>query len=54
MSYTNEQLEAIADALRSAGFVFDDSFDNDKFAIVADCVLEAFGLEVPEINKALQ
>ena len=48
MSYTEEQLERVADHLRSAGFEFDDTWDSDKFALVADCVLEALELELPE------
>lgn len=48
MSYTEDQLELIADHLRSAGFDFDDSWDYDKFALVADCVLEALNIELPE------
>ncbi len=49
MSYTEEQIECIADHLRSAGFEFDSfHWNNDKFALVADCVSEALGLELPE------
>ena len=48
MSYTEEQIENIAYHLRSVGFEFDDTWDNDKFALVATCVLEALGLELPE------
>jgi len=48
MSYTEGQIEAISDHLRSAGFEFDDSWDSDKFALVADCVLEALNIELLE------
>lgn len=48
MNYTEEQMEAVADCLRSAGFVLDEDWNNDKFALLADCVLKALGLELPE------
>ena len=47
MSLTYEQIEAIADHMRSAGF--DPSeLDNDQLALLAACVLEALGIELPE------
>mgnify|MGYP000877137618 CR=1 FL=1 len=48
MDYTEEQLERIYDKLRSAGFVFDEQWNNDHFARIADCVLEALEIELPE------
>lgn len=48
MDYSEEQIEAIADKLRAAGFEFDSfHWGNDQFALVSDCVLEALGLELP-------
>lgn len=45
MSLTYEQIEAIADHLRSAGF--DPSgMDNDQIALLASCVLEALGIDI--------
>jgi len=43
MSLTYEQIEAIADHMRSAGF--DPSeLSNDQIAMLAACILEALGL----------
>lgn len=45
MSLTYEQIEAISDHLRSAGF--DPSeMDNDQIALLASCVLEALGIDI--------
>lgn len=46
MSLTYEQIEAIADHMRSAGFD-PAELDNDQIALLAACVLEALGVEIP-------
>lgn len=46
MSLTYEQIEAIADHMRSAGFD-PAEMDNDQIALLAACVLEALGVEIP-------
>lgn len=46
MSLTYEQIEAIADHMRSAGFD-PAELDNDEIAMLAACVLEALGIEIP-------
>lgn len=45
MSLTYEQIEAIADHLRSAGFDPSD-MDNDQIALLAACVLEALRIDI--------
>ena len=44
MSLTYEQIEAIADHMRSAGFDLSE-IDNDQIAMLAQCVLEALEIE---------
>lgn len=45
MSFTYEQIEAIADHMRSAGF--DPSeMDNEQIGLLASCVLEALGVDI--------
>ncbi len=45
MSLTYEQIEAIADHMRSAGF--DPSeMDNDQIGLLACCILEALGIDI--------
>lgn len=44
MSFTYEQIERIADQLRSAGFDPSD-MDNDQIGLLAACVLEALEFE---------
>ena len=46
MSLTYEQIEAIADHMRSAGFD-PAELDNDQIALLAECVLDALGIELP-------
>ena len=45
MSFTYEQIESIADYMRSAGFDPSD-MDNDQIALLASCVLEALGIDI--------
>lgn len=47
MSLTYEQIEAIADGLRSLGFDVSD-LDNDQIAMIAQCVLDALEIEISE------
>lgn len=44
MSLTYEQIEAIADHMRLAGFD-PEELDGDQIALLAACVLEALGIE---------
>ena len=45
MSFTYEQIEAIADHMRMAGF--DPSeMDNEQIGLLASCVLEALGVDI--------
>lgn len=45
MSFTYEQIEAIADHMRLARFDLED-VDNDQIALLAACVLEALGIDI--------
>lgn len=47
MSLTYEQVEAIADGLRNLGFDVSE-LDNDQIALIAQCVLDALGIETAE------
>lgn len=44
MSLTEEQIEQIADRMRSCGFDASD-LDNEQIAMIAACVLEGLGIE---------
>ncbi len=45
ISLTENQCERIGDKLRAAGFNFEDIVDNETFALIAECVLEALEIE---------
>lgn len=45
MELTIEQLEAISDQLRIAGYELPDYWDNDDIAKLADCILIALDIE---------
>lgn len=47
MSLTYEQIEAIADHMRSVGFDLSETGD-DQIALMASCVLDALGIEIAE------
>lgn len=48
MSFTQDQIEKIAYHIRSVGFNFDDTFDDEQFGLVATCVLEALDIEIEQ------
>ncbi len=50
MSFTYEQIESIADHMRSAGFDIPE-IDNDQIELIASCVLEALEIDIGQIGQ---
>ena len=48
MSFTETELENMADHLRSAGFQLPDDWDNDRLALLASAILESLDMEKAE------
>ena len=45
MSLTEIQIEAVADALKLAGFNLPDDMDNNEIAKIAEAILDALNIE---------
>lgn len=48
MSFTETELENVADHLRSAGFDIPDDWDKDRLGLLATTILEGLGMEKEE------